>query len=220
MNVRATVSNRGIRVARGRALAAAFVGVLACTAFVAPSAWATNSDACGQITEARIAKAFGLSDAIKHNLVVSAPENPEGVISDRCRVFVWRGTKPLNDKQRREAVLEGRMAILTIQTWVPDQGPNGHLWRDRFEEFLKQQRAASGALFLKSLHGVRLTVPKFGAEDSVGWRADVHRTRRVRALWWSRSHKSLISMNVVEAAGKPVVRSLEKVAEVVVPGVL
>lgn len=220
MNVRTAVSIRGLRAGRGRAFAASVAAVAACGLLLAAPAGAANPDACGLITQAKLASSFGLRDAIKHTTVVSAPDSAAGVVSVRCKVFVWRGPKPTNDKQRREALRKGTMALLNIQTGVPDQGPNGHLWRDGFDEFLKQRRAASSALFVTKLHGVRLTPPRFGAEDTVGWRADVNSLRRVRGFWWSRSHKSFISMNVVEATGKPVVRSLMTVAEVIVPGVL
>lgn len=208
------------RFGRGRALAASFAAVLVGACLLAAPASAADPDACGLVTQAELAKAFGMKNAIKHVSVISAPGNAEGVVSVRCKVFTWSGPKPLNDRQRREAILDGRMAILTMQTWVPDQGPNAHLWRERFEEFLKQVRGTSSTLFLEKLHGVRLMPPTFGADESVAWRADIHRTRRVRGLWWSRGHKTLLSMNAVEARGKPVVQSVYKVAQAVVSGVL
>jgi hypothetical protein len=50
----------------------------------------------------------------------------------------------------------------------------------------------------------------------VGFSAVQGRTRKVRALWWSRNAKTLIVIDAVEAKGEPTVAALTQVASVVV----
>jgi len=174
------------------------------------------TDTCGLITQAEIARAFGLKDTVKHSTLVAEPGNPSGVVRNRCDAFTWRGPKPTNDKRKRESLLAGTLARLSMQTWVPDETPQAQAWRARFDETLKRLRGAASDLFLKQLDGTRFLPPRFGAESAVGFSAVQGRTRKVRALWWSRNAKSLVVIDAVEAKGQPTVAAVKQVASLVV----
>lgn len=173
-------------------------------------------DACPLTTTFKIARAFEATDAIEHSGVIAAPGNPSGVMRVGCRVFAWSGPKPTNDKRKREALLEGRLAWLRVQTWVTDQSPYAPTWRAHFDEELKALRAASVELFLKRLHGKAFVPPRHGAQEAIAYRAATRKTVKVRALWWKRSDKSMIEVNIEEARGKPAVASLEEIAALIV----
>lgn len=189
---------------------------LAYACISAPPAPAAVSDTCGLITEFELAKAFGLRDVVKHGTVVAAPGNPAGVVRHRCETFAWRGPKPTNEKRKRESLLEGTLARLNMQTWVPDEGPQAEAWRTRFDETLKRLRGAASDLFLEKLDGKRFLLPRFEAESRIGFSATVGRTQKVRVLWWSRGMKSLLVFDAVEAKGQPTIASVRQVASIVV----
>jgi hypothetical protein len=110
------------------------------------------------------------------------------------------------------------LARLSMQSWASDEGPQAQAWRARFDETLKRLRSAASDLFLKDLNGTRLLPPAFGAGDAVMFSAVSGGTHKVRGLWWSRSAKSLVVIDAVEARGEPTVASLKRVAATVVGG--
>jgi len=208
------MSAAGVRF-RSRILGTITAIALACACLIPPPASAAVSDTCGLIAESKIAAAFGLTDAVKHSTVVAAPGNPTGVVRNRCEAFAWRGAKPNNEKRKRESLLAGTFASLTMQSWFPDEGPQSQVWRAGFDKTLKRIRGAASDLFLKKLDGTRFTPPRLGADSAVGFSANVGGTRKVRALWWSRDAKSLLVFDAVEAKGQPTVASVKQVASIV-----
>jgi hypothetical protein len=221
MRDRAKPAKRGRSAMRVRAGAGgAFAGLTALVALVAAlaatSAGAAVPDGCGLTTEPKIARAFGLSEAIMHRPVLSPPGSESGVVRIGCRAFAWSGQKPSNEKGQREALLEGRLARLNVDTWVTDQGPNASVWRAHFDSELKTIRSASVGLFLKRLHGRAFVPPRYEADEAIAYEASTARVTKVRALWWKRSEKSLIELNVEEARGRPALASLKRIAGVIV----
>jgi hypothetical protein len=211
------MSAAGVRSRVSRVLASAAAVALMYACALAPPASAAFLDPCGLITQAELSTAFGLADVVKHNTVVGAPGNPAGVVRNRCEAFAWRGPKPTNEKRKRESLLAGTMARLTMQSWVPDEGPQAQAWRTtRFDETLKRLRGAASERFLKGLHGARSVPPRFGADSRVAFSATAGGTRKVRAFWWSREAKSLLVFDAVEAKGQPTLASLKRVASIVV----
>lgn len=204
------------RMTRSTLAAVTAAVVLACAAPAAAPAANVFTDTCGLITQAEIARAFGLKDTVKHSTLVAEPGNSSGVVRNRCDAFTWRGPKPTNDKRKREGLLAGTLARLRMQTWVPDETPQAQAWRMSFDAKLKQVRGDASGLFLKELHGSRFSLPRFGAESTVGFSAVQGRIRKARALWWSRSAKTLIVIDAVEARGEPTVAALKQVASIVV----
>lgn len=189
------------------------VALLSC--FSATSAGAAVPDACALTLESKIAHSFGLPEAIEHHKVTAPPGNPSGVLRNHCRVFSWAGAKPTNDKRKREALLEGRLAWLNLETWVTDQSPSAPAWRAHFDVELKSIRAASVELFLKRLHGKAFSIPREGADEAIAYLGETSKVVKVRALWWKRSDKSLLEMNIEEARGKPVLSSLKRLASLI-----
>jgi hypothetical protein len=207
---------KGLRANHGRVLAAALVGALALVYLAAGSARAAVPDACGLTTESKMARALGLAHAVKRTSVPAPPGNTSGALRIVCRVFAWRGPRPANDKRKREALLEGRLAWLGVQTWVTDRSPYAPTWQAHFDAELGAIRTASVELFLGRLHGKAFVPPRYGAEEAIAYRASTAKVTKVRALWWNRRDKSMIEMNVEEARGKPVLDSLERIASIIV----
>lgn len=201
---------------RSRGFALAVVLALGFPAVLPVAARSLPTDPCGAIKESEIALAFGLKDAIKHNKLLAEPGNPAGVVRTRCGAFAWRGPKPTSDRRKREALLAGTFASLTIQSWTPDETPQADLWRARFAEVLKRRRTAASELFLEKLDGTRLLPARFGAESAIVFSAAPGLLHRVRGFWWSHELKSLLVFDAVEAKGEPTVAALKQIASIVV----
>lgn len=199
-------------------LASSAVVALCSAGLGTASATAAGGETCGSIKESSISKAFGLADTLKHNLLIKDVGNTAGVIHDRCRIFAWRGDKPGNATQRREAILGGVGASMRIEAWVTDPGPFAGAWQMNFEDKLEGLQSRARALFLEgALHGSVFSPPRFGAEQAIGYQGTTKKTRKVRVFWWRQSIDALFSATVVEARDKPAVASLMKVAAIVVP---
>jgi hypothetical protein len=196
----------------------AVIAGLALLSFTAARSDAATPDACGLITEHEIAKAFGLIHTVKHTTLLTQPGNPAGVLRQTCRAFSWRDHKPTNAKRKRNALLHGTFAELTVHTWVPDESPNAGRWRMRFPLVLKAQRGAASALFLKTLHGSRLMPPRFDADHSIAFQAPNGGLRKARGIWWNQNDKTVISIQVIQARDKPTVGPLKRIASHIVPG--
>jgi hypothetical protein len=205
----------GPRANHSRVLAA-LIGALACIFLAAGSTRAAVPDACGTVTQYKVARAYGLTHAVKHTSVLAAPENTSGVLRIGCRVFAWKGAKPPNDKLKREALLEGRLAWLRVQTWVTDQSPYAPAWRAHFDAERAAIRTASVRLFLRRLHGRAFVPPRYGADEAIAYRGQTRKVVRVRGLWWKRADKSMIEVNVEEARGKPALASLKRIGRLIV----
>ena len=198
-------------------LAGAAVVAVAGLATTTPTmASAAVPDACALTTEHGIAKSFGLTDARVHQSLLEPPGNAAGVLRDHCRVFAWSGTKPANDKRKREALLAGRLAWLNVDTWVTEQSPYAPVWRAHFDAERKAIRAASVKLFLKRLGGKAFAPPRYGADEAIAYEASTAKVTKLRALWWKRADKSMIELNVEEARGTPALASLKRIAAVIV----
>lgn len=201
-------------------LVAAMLAALGSTGLAAAPAAASDADACGLITQHEMAKAFGLTDAIPHHAVLREPGNPAGVVHVRCRAFAWSGPKPTNTARRRAGMLAGNVAETRIETWVTDPGPYAQNWQANFPKKLEGLLSRAKAQFVEgALHGTSFRPPHFGAEDAIGYQAASGGTRKLRAFWWNRSSGTLISFNVIEARGKPIVASAQQLAAKIVPGV-
>lgn len=215
---RRQAATSALRTNRTRALASAVITGLALLSVTATGSKAAIPDACGLITEHDLAKAFALAHAVKHTTLVTQPGNAAGVLRQTCRAFAWRDRKPTNAKRKRIALLDGTFAELTIHTWVPDQSPSAGRWRVRFPSVLKKQRGTTSALFLKTLHGTRLVPPRFDADHSIAFQAPNGKLRKARGIWWNQDDKTLISIQVTQARGKPTVAPLRRIASHIVPG--
>lgn len=203
------------RIRIARVVVSASLAAMLLSALSAGPAIAAVPDACGLTIESKIAHSFGLTKAIEHKKVTAPPGNPSGALRNHCRVFSWTGAKPTNDKRKREALVEGRLAWLNLETWVTDQSPSAPVWRAHFDAEVKAIRAASVELFLKRLHGKAFAIPREGADETIAYLGETSKVVKVRALWWKRSDKSLLEMNLEEAKGKPVLSSLKRLASLI-----
>lgn len=200
-----------------RVIAFTAISMFAAAAFVASPATAAPADACGLLSQAAIAKAFGLAHATKSSAVIAPPGNTAGVVQDRCRALVWSGDRPTNVTQRKTMLADGTLASLEIKTWVTDSGPYAGTWQGHFKEKLSTLRSRSRAFFIRVLHGTSFAPLDFGVEHAVGYQGARNRTREVQGFWWNTSTDDIASIKVVEAKGKPTVAALDRIAAKVVP---
>ena len=201
-------------------LVTAILAALGSTGLAAAPAAASDADACGLVTQHEMAKAFDLTNAIPHRVVLRAPGNPAGVVHVRCRAFAWSGPKPTNAARRRAGLLAGTVANFRIETWVADSGPSAQTWLANFPKKLEGLKSRAKAQFIEgTLRGTTFAPPRFGAEAASGYLAITGGTRKIRAFWWNRSSGTLVSFNVVEARGKPLAASVRQLAAKIVPGV-
>lgn len=206
----------GPRANQRRILVGGLIGTLAVAYFGAIWARAAVPDACGTTTEHKMARALELGEAIQHKRLLTQEGNPSGVLRVGCRVFAWKGKKPVNDKLKREALLEGRLAWLHVQTWVMDQSPYAPVWRAHFDAERGAIRSASVDLFLRRLHGRAFTPPHFGAEEAIAYVGSTRKVVKARGLWWNHRDKSMIEVDVEEARGKAAVAALKRIGSLIV----
>ncbi len=200
-----------------RVIAITAISAFAAAAFVAAPATAAPADACGLLSQAAIAKAFGLAHATKSSALIAPPGNTAGVVQDRCRALVWSGSKPANATQRKAKLADGTLASLEIRTWITDSGPYAATWQGHFKKKLSTLKSRSRALFIKVLHGTSFAPPDFGVEHAIGYQGVRNRAREVQGFWWNTSADDIVSIKVVEAKSKPAVAALDRIAAKVVP---
>lgn len=212
--------NFGALLLRGPGLIAATIGALGVALAISASASAAPiADPCGAITQAELARAFGLSQSQKNSTVIRAPGNSAGVIHDRCKALAWSGRKPSNAR-KFDAIREGSAADARLEAWVPDDGPFAANWYGNFASKIKGLTSRARATFVEgSLDGRAVSLPKFGAERSVGFIATTGNLRKVRAFWWSPSASDIVSINAVVGRGKPLLESIKAIAKEVVPAI-
>ena len=201
------------------ALGAALAGLLVVGVGAAP-ALAANADACGVVTPHTMAKAFELTNTIEHKTVLRRPDNPAGVIQERCEAFAYKGPKPTTWAKRRAALRVGTGAEIKIETWVADSGASAQVWLSNFPKKLAALKSRSKAQFVEGrLHGSPYKPPRFAAEASIGYQGRSGALRKVRGIWWNRSAGTLLVVTATAAKSNPLRASLRSLMGGVVPGV-
>lgn len=206
----------GPRANQRRILVGGLIGALALAYFGAIWARAAVPDVCGTTTKYKLAHALELPNAVQHRTLLTQEGNTSGVLRIGCRLFAWKGKKPVNDKLKHDALLEGRLAWLHVQTWVTDQSPYAPVWRAHFDAERGAIRSASVDLFLRRLHGHAFTPPRFGAEEAIAYVGSTRKVVRVRGLWWNHRDKSMIEVDVEEARSKAAVAALKRIGSLLV----
>jgi len=208
---------------RGRNIAMTISGALVSLLVAGPGAapaLATNSDACGVVTQHTMAKAFELTNTIEHKTVLRGPGNPAGVIQERCDAFAYKGPKPTTSAKRRAALRAGTGAEIKIETWVADSGPSAQVWLSNFPEKLAALKSQSRAQFVEGpLNGLTYKPPRFAAEAAIGYQGRSGALGKIRGIWWDRSAGTLLVVNATEAKSKPLRASLRSLMAGIVPGV-
>jgi hypothetical protein len=178
------------------------------------------ADPCGAITQAQLSDAFAFTNAQKRSSVIRGPGNSAGVIHDRCRALAWVGRKPTTAKQEHREIALGVAAKLRLESWVKDEGPFAENWLRNFPGKVKALTSRAREVFVEgSLEGRVISLPKFSAEHSLGFFAISGGLQKVRAFWWSANRADIVTINVIEARGKPMIGSLKDVAGHVVPAI-
>jgi hypothetical protein len=203
------------RVARGATLVGLVGGVILSSGVASAE---TFADACGSITEHDLAKAFDKKDIHQHTNVLRAPGNSAGVLHLRCLVLAFTGARPSGAAREQRAIIDGRASKLRIETWVADEGTAAETWRANFPKKIEGLTSRARKQFLEVVPGGRqIKLPRFGVEHSLAFIATTGSLVKLRALWWSPSAASIVSMSAVEAKGSPLSASIRRVAGVVVP---
>ncbi len=200
------------------AVGATLIAVAALAAISAVSVRANAfADACGVISEFELAKILGQPDVVVHSSPLREPGNSAGVLRVRCREIAFAGSHPPGASQERRVIAAGDASALRIDTWVPDEGPNAAAWLANFDGTVQTLTSRARERFIEVQGGHKVALAKAGAEHSLGVLTVRGGTVTLHALWWSKATSSIVSMSGVEATGSPIVASIGKIANRVVP---
>ncbi|MBS1861875.1 MAG: hypothetical protein JSS68_09200 [Actinobacteria bacterium] len=189
-----------------------------CLAFSAVASANPPTDPCGVVTEFAAAHAFGFRHARKTSVAVRSPGNSAGVVHVRCKLMVWNGHLPSGPRQQLLKLRDREMAILRVESWVPDQGGQAETWLANFPAKIHGLTERARSQFVGSpLHGSPLPLPKEGVPHALAFVADPAGLAKARAFWWDR-RGTILSMNVLQGAGGSAIPSLRRfVADLVHP---
>lgn len=223
--IRSTPSRRGITLVSGcvegtmmssrktltRTVAASVVATV-CLMFAAGAGANPPTDPCGVVTELHVAHALRLEHAREESVAVRLPGNSAGVVRDRCKVTVWDGQMPTGRRQEQDKLANREMAILRIESWVPDQGGQVEAWRAEFPAKVKGLTERARAQFLEGpLAGSTISLPKEGVPHALAFAAPAGNLEKARAFWWDR-RGTILSINASQGAGRPAIPSLRRLA--------
>jgi hypothetical protein len=187
-----------------------------------------NSVACSLVSPAQVRAIVGLahSEVVRnHDATVPISE----AVNTECDVLAWSGSTPASLQAAFRLAKSGHGAQVGIETWAPNDGsPNVDRWlRTDYDEltggfdiravvfpwhftkagmpakFFKPQRLGHDA----AAFTVSLTGPAKGLAAAVG-------------CWWNDEKSSALCLFDEEAAARPVVARLNKLAHVAVPKLL
>lgn len=197
---------------------AAAAAVLTCFLIATSASANPPTDPCGVVTQFEASHAFGFRDARKHSDSVREPGNSAGVVRIRCRLTVWDRRAPSNGRQERQKLLNGEMATLRIESWVPDQGPQAEKWLANFPSKIKGLTERARSQFIGNpLNGAVVSLPKEGVPHALAFAARAGGLSKARAFWWNR-RGTILSINVVQGASSAANPSIRRfVARVVRP---
>lgn len=194
-----------------RTVAASVVATV-CLMFAAGAGANPPTDPCGVVTELHVAHALRLEHAREESVAVRLPGNSAGVVRDRCKVTVWDGQMPTGRRQEQDKLANREMAILRIESWVPDQGGQVEAWRAEFPAKVKGLTERARAQFLEGpLAGSTISLPKEGVPHALAFAAPAGNLEKARAFWWDR-RGTILSINASQGAGRPAIPSLRRLA--------
>jgi hypothetical protein len=176
------------------------------------SAAGANANTCPRISNAKLAKAFGLQHATAYHV-----QGPEQLMFTTyefslCRAVAWSGSTPTNPQQVQEKINAGEGAGILIKTDREASGGTSEeieKWHDEYEHQTQDFHHASMQLATK------IFAPKIGG---LAYETVSHGKLGIAAIWESDSAFAYVTISITERKGKPGRKSLEKIAATVVPG--
>jgi hypothetical protein len=217
---------------RGRAMTRTlvFVSVAAALAVAAlggatPSRASVDAVACTLASPAQLRSIIGFSQSIglrDYDGTAAASEDRE----TECGVGLWSGAAPTSTTAMFAMAKSGHGAQVAILTWAPHGGsPDVHAWVDTdyhklTSEFLKGAVSIPGVFSSKGLPAHTVHPPHLG-HGTAGFTAAASGQAKgltaAIACWWNDKTSSAICVFDEEAAFRPTVQHLYKIAAIVVP---
>jgi hypothetical protein len=186
----------------------------------------SNAVACTLIPGSKLLAIVGLGQlSVMRNYDGNGPVSE--AVDTECDVVAWSGPTPTSVGAAFQLAKSGRGAQVGVETWAPREGsPNVQHWIDEDYDkltggFLIKSFTFPG-LFLKAGASAKSFQPPRLGHDAAGLTGAVP-GKRAKGLvvaigcWWEDKSSSAICLFDEEAAGKPVVAHLNKLAQIAVP---
>jgi hypothetical protein len=209
--------------------ALAFAAAAGALVLASPSRGETTSAdavACTLIPAPKLLATVGLAQLqVTRNYDGTVPVSE--AVETECDVVAWSGPTPTSLAAAFRVAKSGHGAQVGVDTWAPHEGsPNVQRWLDRDYDkltggFLIESVTFPG-LFLKAGASAKSFQPPRLGHDAAGLTGAVP-GKRAKGLvvaigcWWEDKSSSAICLFDEEAAGKPVVAHLNKLAQIAVP---
>ena len=213
------------RLAVGLAAVAAAAGALLVASPSRADTASADAVACTLIPASKLLATVGLGQSkVMRNYDGTVPVSE--AVKTECDVVAWSGPVPTSLEAAFLLAKSGRGAQVGIETWAPHEGsPNVQRWIDKDYDKLtggfQIESLTFPGLFLKAGASAKsFQPPRFG-HDAAGLTGAVP-GQRAKGLvvaigcWWEDTSSSAICLFDEEAAGKPVVAHLNKLAQVAV----
>lgn len=187
---------------------------------------APDAVACSLIPTSKLLGIVGLGhSAVMRDYDGTVPISE--AVKTECDVVAWSGPTPTSAQAALQTAKSGRGAQVGVETWAPHEGsPNVQNWLDEDYDtltggFLVKSFTFPG-LFVKAgaAHAKSFQPPRLG-HDATGLTGAVP-GQRAKGLvvaigcWWEDKSSKAICLFDEEAAGKPVVAHLNKLAHIAV----
>ena len=189
------------------------------------AASSSNAVACTLIPGPKLLAIVGLAQlSVSRNYDATAPAAEAA--RTECGVVAWSGPTPTSLQAAFQLAKSGRGAQVGVETWAPNDGsPDVQRWVDKDYDkltggFLIRSVTFPG-LFLKMGASTKSFQPPRLGHDAAGLTGEVP-GKQAKGLifaigcWWEDKSSSAICLFDEEAAGKPVVAHLNKLAQIAV----
>ena len=186
---------------------------------------AAKSLACTLVSPAQLHSILGLSqsqDVRDHDPTVAISQ----AVHTECVVGAWSGPKPTSPQAALQLAKSGHGAQVAIQTWEPNDGsPNVNEWLDHgydtlTGDFLAHSFDWTWLFTSRGWPSKHFDPVQIAHHESSGLtmapQGNAKGLVAALACWWDDQTSSAICLLDEEAAGRPVVHHLNKLAKVAV----
>jgi hypothetical protein len=142
-------------------------------------------------------------------------------VHTECGLGLWSGAPPTSPTAVAQALRSGHAAQIGIETWAPH---NATAWHADFPKLIaefKKDGADMPGIFTNAGWPSKPFKPSALGHTRVGVTIAMHKTFQgvltAVACWWETKTESAICLLDEEAASRPVVKHLDKIAAIVVP---
>jgi hypothetical protein len=184
----------------------------------------TEAVACTLVSTGKLESVLGLPQAqVARNFEGTTPASPGR--DTECITGLWDGAPPTSRAAVVRAVKSGHAAQIGMETWAPNDGsPDASKWAKEFAKLVtefKTGATAFPALFTRAGWPSKPFKPTSLGHPTAGFTFAMQKTFKgvltAVACWWNPKTQSALCLLDEEAASRPVVKHLDRIAAVAVP---